>query len=57
MPKELKLKEKSIYGNVLIYPNCEDSITFAALLGKKTLCYTDIHYIEQLGYKVNVQRL
>ena len=38
--KEINLKEKSVYGNTLVYPNC-----------------TDIHYIEKLGYKVNVQKL
>lgn len=55
--KEINLKEKSVYGNTLVYPNCTDSHWFSQLIGKKTFSGTDIHYIEKLGYKVNVQKL
>ena len=54
---EITLKEKSVYGKTLIYPYCPKSYTFAQLLDKKTFTYTDVHYIEKLGYKVTIQPL
>jgi hypothetical protein len=53
----IELKEKSVYGNTLIYPNCVNSEWFAKLIGKKTFTHTDIHYIEKLGYKVIIHKL
>ena len=54
---EITLKEKSVYGKTLLYPNCPKSHTFTQLLDKKTFTYTDVHYIEKLGYKVTIQPL
>lgn len=52
--KEITLKEKSVYGNVLLYPVCADAIHFASLIGAKTFQQWHINTIEKLGYKVNV---
>jgi hypothetical protein len=51
------LKEKSVYGNTLIYPNCETSNLFAKLIGTKTLNINDINVIKLLGYNVQIQKL
>ena len=55
--KEMTLKEKSVYGNIWIYPVCEQALLFARLIQKKTFTSQDITIIEQLGYKVNIQSL
>ena len=54
---EITLKEKSVYGKTLIYPNCPKSYTFARLIDKKTFDSLDIQLIGELGYKVTIQRL
>jgi len=43
---------KTVYGNDLIYPNCEKSKLLASLTGKKTLDKNDIYIIKSLGYEV-----
>ena len=57
MQTTITVKEKSVYGNTLIYPACEQSERFARLLNKKTFSGTDIHGIEGLGFTVNVIKL
>jgi len=52
--KTLTIKEKSVYGNTLFYPYCENSVKFSNLLGKNTFCYRDIEHIKQLGYEINI---
>ena len=54
---KILLKEKSVYGNTLIYPNCETSNLFAKLIGTKTLNTSDINVIRLLGYEVIINRL
>ncbi len=53
----LSVKEKSVYGNVLIYPNNYTAAVFIQLLGKKTFTSTDLKIIEQLGYKIEYTEL
>ena len=48
----LSVKEKSVYGNTLVYPNNDTAIKFTQLLGKKTFTSTDLKLIEQLGYTI-----
>ena len=55
--KEITLKEKSVYGNVWIYPVCKEAFIFASLIGKKTFTANDIDLITALGYKVTIQPL
>lgn len=50
--KTLKLQIKSVYGNDLIYPICEQSKLFAQLINKKTFSYGDLRLIERLGYLI-----
>lgn len=54
---KILLKEKSVYGNTLTYPNCEISKLFAKLIGTKTLNNNDINVIRMLGYEVIIDRL
>ena len=48
----INLMTKTVYGNDLIYPNCEKSKLLASLTGKKTLDKNDIYIIKSLGYEV-----
>lgn len=49
---DIHIQVKTNYGNQTIYPNCESSRTFSAMLGQKTLTPLNIKYIRELGYKV-----
>jgi hypothetical protein len=49
---EIKLKAKSVYGKVLVYPVCEKSNLLIRLTGKKTFDDTDMFVLERLGYSV-----
>lgn len=46
---------KTVYGNEMIYPVCEQAIKFAKLTGKKTLSRSDIATIKDLGFEVEVK--
>ena len=50
---EIKLKAKSVYGKVLVYPVCEKSNLLIRLTGKKTFDEHDLFVIERLGYSVS----
>ena len=50
---EIKLKAKSVYGKVLVYPVCETSHLLIRLTGKKTFDEHDLFVIERLGYSVS----
>jgi hypothetical protein len=50
---EIKLKAKSVYGKVLVYPVCEKSNLLIRLTGKKTFDDTDMFLLERLGYSVS----
>jgi hypothetical protein len=48
----VSIKEKSVYGNTLMYPNNETAILFAQLLNKKTfVIISGIHGDEPAGNK------
>ena len=49
---KLILKAKTVYGKVLIYPVCEQSLLLISLTGKKTLDNKDLSIIKRLGYLV-----
>ena len=57
MKTEITIKEKNVYGNVLLYPACDKSNIFAGLVGAKTFNMHHLTLIEGLGYKVNIIRL
>lgn len=52
---DLFLKEKSVYGNILVYPECEKSRWFSTLIGKKTFNDRDISIMKKLGYNINLK--
>jgi hypothetical protein len=55
--KLAEFKEKSVYGNVLIYPNNDVATKFAVLLGKKTFNYSDLVQIADLGFTTHIIKL
>ena len=54
MEKNYKIiiEVKSVYGNDLIYPVCDDAKTFTKITGTKTLSPFVITYIKRLGYEI-----
>ena len=50
----IEFKEKSIYGRILIYPNCQKSNIFCGLLGGKTFTTLQLSLIESLGYRIHL---
>ena len=54
MKQEITVKEKSVYGNILIYPACDKSNLFAGLIGAKTFSQHHLRLIEGLGYTVKL---
>lgn len=54
MEKKIKVSVKNVYGNELIYPECEQSKLLAQLTGRKTLTQDAISLIKQLGYEIEV---
>lgn len=53
--KEIIVEKKTVYGNDLIYPVCDDSKLFARISGHKTLLPEVISCIKQLGYKLTTK--
>ncbi len=54
---QIQVTEKSVYGKILVYPSCDTSSKFAALLGVKTFNSQQLAGIEALGYQVSVNKL
>ena len=50
MSQELIVEKKSVYGQELVYPICENAKRFALLTGQKTLSSTSIIIIKRLGF-------
>lgn len=53
----LSIKEKSVYGNVLLYPNNQKAEIFTRLLNKKTFSHSDLVLITDLGYRIEIIKL
>lgn len=51
------VKIKNVFGNDLIYPLCCKAIAFTRLTKKKTLDRTDLKYIKELGYEIEVETI
>ena len=49
---KIQVRDRSVYGNDLIYPVCELAKTFAQLVNRKTLTASDLHFIAKLGYAI-----
>jgi len=55
MEKTVTVRITKNYGNEAIYAVNETGQIFANLLGKKTLSRSDIDFMEQLGFAVEVE--
>jgi hypothetical protein len=53
MSRSILIEMKSQYGNDVIYPACDNAMTFAKLAGTKTLTKQALELIEQLGYTID----
>lgn len=51
------IKEKNVYGKIMLYPNNDVSNKLLKLLFKKTFTENDIKNIEDLGFQVTIQKL
>lgn len=49
---EIQVSVKNVYGNEMIYPQCETAKKFLKLTGKKTFSTQDLNTIRLLGYAV-----
>lgn len=54
-PRFITVRIRNVYGKELIYPVCQDALTFAKLTGKKTLDQNDIAMIKSLGYIIDIE--
>lgn len=54
---EVILKQKSVYGNILLYPVNDNANMFAKLINAKTFHHGQIGIIESLGFKVIINKL
>lgn len=50
--KKVFVAVRSVYGNDLIYPQCEVSQIFADISGKKTLTVEILDLIKRIGFEV-----
>lgn len=57
MKEQITIKEKSVYGNTLLYPVCEKAVIFSNLVAKKTFTANDLDLIAALGYEINLIKL
>lgn len=54
---QITVKEKSVYGNILVYPVCDTAKKLSSLINKATFSHRDLTIIESLGYVINVVSL
>ena len=55
--KVVEIKEKSVYGGTLCYPNNETAHLFAEMINKKTFSARDISIMIDLGYRIEIIKL
>ena len=53
--KQIIVEVKNVYGNDLVYPVCQDAISFASISGKTTLTSDALRLVQTLGYEIVVQ--
>ena len=53
--KEIYVKKKTVYGNELVYPDCETSLLLSYLMPTKTFNPDDIQILKRLGYKLKTK--
>jgi len=52
--KEMRIKIKNVYGNDLMYPDCELSEFASKLVKKKTFDAGDINNLKNMGFTVKL---
>jgi len=50
---QITVTRKSVYGNILVYPVCEQAQRFCSMLGSKTLTARDLRHIADLGFVIH----
>lgn len=55
--KVVEIKEKSVYGGTLLYPNNQTARFFSELVNKKTFSRRDLSIMADLGYKIEIIKL
>jgi len=53
--KDIYVKKKNVYGNELIYPDCDISVLLSRLMPSKTFSSRDITTLKLLGYKIRTK--
>lgn len=53
----VEIKEKPVYGSIMLYPNNEAAMTFAKLIKKKTFYHEDLELIKSLGHEVHIIKM
>ena len=53
MCRSILIEVKQSYGRNVIYPACDNALTFAKLSGCKTLTLDTLKLIEALGYTID----
>ena len=53
--KDIYVKKKNVYGNELLYPDCETSTLLSRLMPTKTFSLDDIRILKLLGYKIKTK--
>ncbi len=54
MKETITVKEKNVYGKILIYPVCDKANIFAGLIKTKTFTIGDLNLIQGLGFIINL---
>ena len=55
--KVVEIKEKSVYGGTLLYPNNQTARFFSELVNKKTFSRRDLSIMADLGYRIEIIKL
>ncbi len=53
----VEIKEKSVYGGTLLYPNNQTAVYLTELMNKKTFNIRDLDIITDLGFTINIIKL
>ena len=53
----VEIKEKSVYGGTLLYPNNQTAIYLTELMNKKTFNIRDLDIISDLGFRIEIIKL
>ena len=51
----IQIQRRNVYGNELLYVTSSHAHAVSLLTGKKTVSYTDIRALEQLGFLIEIK--